>query len=281
MSLEDIRQFLGNRNIVSIMVTQTLTMFIAWLWWPYRSLYILALGASKEVLGALLMIEMVGGMIFQLPGGILADRWGRKRVMLLSVIIGLGSPLIYLFAMNWVHIAPALLLASTSALSRPAYNALIAESLPPEKRGSGFAAISFVQKIPQIFTGVIGGYIIDRYGVLSGVRMILTASFFASLTGVLIYWRGLEETLISHTSGKIKNRGFSLRGVSQIPRDVLLLTIVASLSAFGVRMIFDFSVVYAVEVIGLSKMEYGLIGTMVSFINLFLTLPGGILAEVW
>lgn len=75
--------------------------------------------------------------------------------MLLSAIIGLGSPLIYLFATNWVYIAPALLLASTSALNRPAYNALITESLPPEKRGSGFAAISFVQRIPQIFTGVI------------------------------------------------------------------------------------------------------------------------------
>lgn len=67
MSLKDVRQFLGNRNIVSVMVAQIITMFMAWLWWPYRSLYILALGA-------LLMMEMMGGMIFQLPGGILADR---------------------------------------------------------------------------------------------------------------------------------------------------------------------------------------------------------------
>ncbi len=148
MSLRNVRQFLGNSNIVSVMVAQTTAMFIAWLWWPYRSLYILELGASKEVLGALLMIETVGGMVFQLPGGVLADRFGRKKIMLLSAIIGLGSPLIYLLATSWVHIAPALLLASTSALSRPAYNALIAESLPPEKRGSGFAAISFVQKNP-------------------------------------------------------------------------------------------------------------------------------------
>jgi len=261
------------------MVTQTTAMFIAWLWWPYRSLYILELGASKEVLGALLMIETVGGMVFQLPGGVLADRFGRKKIMLLSAIIGLGSPLIYLFATSWVHIAPALLLASTSALSRPAYNALIAESLPPEKRGSGFAAISFVQKIPRVFTGAIGGYVVDRYGVLVGVRMILVASFLVSLMGVLIYWRYLEETLTSRTSVRTRGRGFSLRGISQMPRDVLLLTIVAGLSAFGVRMIFGFSVVYAVEVIGLSKMEYGLIGTIVSLISLFLTMPGGLLAD--
>lgn len=76
--------------------------------------------------------------------------------------------------------------------------------------------------------------------------MILTASFLASLMGVLIYWRGLEETLTPGTSRR-RGGGFSLRGISPMPRDVWLLTIVAALSAFGVRMIFDFSVVYAVR----------------------------------
>jgi hypothetical protein len=32
-------------------------MFTAFLWWPYRSLYILELGASTELLGMLLMVE--------------------------------------------------------------------------------------------------------------------------------------------------------------------------------------------------------------------------------
>jgi MFS family permease len=117
------------------MVTQTLTMFASWLWWPYRSLFIIELGASKETLGALLIIETMGGMVFQLPGGVFADRYGRKRVMIASAIIGLGSPLIYLTATNWMHIAPALILAATGSLSRPAYNALIAESIPSERRG--------------------------------------------------------------------------------------------------------------------------------------------------
>ncbi|NIV14350.1 MAG: hypothetical protein GWN62_24680 [Aliifodinibius sp.] len=43
------------------MISQTLTMFTAWLWWPFRSLFILELGASKEILGALLMIDTIVG----------------------------------------------------------------------------------------------------------------------------------------------------------------------------------------------------------------------------
>ncbi len=185
-------------------------MFTAWLWLPYRSLFIIELGASTGTLGALLMIETMGGMVFQLPGGVLADRYGRKKIMILSSVIGFGSPLIYLFATNWTHIAPALLIAATSSLSRPAYNALIAESLPIEKRGSGFAAISFVQMIPQIFTGVIGGYIIDLYGVLAGVRLILILSLATSAVGTLIYWRRLEETLTSQAATRSQMRKMTL-----------------------------------------------------------------------
>jgi MFS family permease len=254
-------------------------MFTAWLWLPYRSLFIIELGASMETLGALLLIETIGGMVFQLPGGVLADRYGRKKIMILSSVIGLGSPLIYLFATNWTHIAPALLLAATSSLSRPAYHALIAESLPIEKRGSGFAAISFVQMIPQIFTGVIGGYIIDLYGVLAGVRLILILSLATSAVGTLIYWKRLEETLTSQATTRSQMRKMTLRGISKMSRNILLLTLVAGLSAFGVRMIFGFSVIYAVEEIGLSTTEYGLISTVVSLFSLSLTMPGGLLAD--
>jgi MFS family permease len=225
------------------------------------------------------MIDTIGGMIFQLPGGVLADRYGRKRVMVASSIIGLGSPLIYLVATNWTHIAPALLLAATGSLSRPAYNALIAESIPSEKRGSGFAAISIVQRIPRILTGVIGGFIVDYYGVLIGVRLIILLSIAASIVGILIYIRYLEETLTPQINTSIRQRRFSLRGITEMPRNILILTVVAGLSAFGVRMIFGFSVIYAVEEIGLSKTEYGLISTVISMVSLFLTMPGGFVAD--
>ena len=42
MSRHNISEFLNNRNIVIIMITQTLSTFLAWLWWPYKSLFILA-----------------------------------------------------------------------------------------------------------------------------------------------------------------------------------------------------------------------------------------------
>ena len=127
VSLQGVREFLDNRNIVIVMVTQTLSMFLAWLWWPYKSLFILELGATNEILGLLVMVETLGGMFFQIPGGVLADRYGRKRVIIAAAILSFGSPLIYLFAGKWIQLAPAMILSSAASLSRGAMNALIAE----------------------------------------------------------------------------------------------------------------------------------------------------------
>jgi len=39
------------------MITQTLFMFAAFLWWLYQSLFILELGATKELLSMFLVLE--------------------------------------------------------------------------------------------------------------------------------------------------------------------------------------------------------------------------------
>jgi MFS family permease len=281
VSLQGIREFLSNRNIVIVMITQTLSTFIAWLWWPYKSLFILELGASNEILGLLVMVETLGGMFLQIPGGVLADRYGRKRVIIAAAILGFGSPIIYLFARDWIQLVPALLLASTSSLSRGAMNALIAESLPADKRGSGFAALSFVQKIPNVFTGIVGGMIMDSFGVILGVRIVLTGVIAVSVLSVIVYWMFLEETLLPEARKDVKlelNLG-SIRELGSMPRGAWVLTVVAGLSAFSIRMIFSFSVPYVINVMGLSKTEYGAISTFVSLISLFLTLPGGVLSD--
>ena len=281
-SLSGIREIFSNRNVAVIMVTQTLSMFIAWLWWPYRSLFILELKTTKELLGMLLTVETLSQFLFQLPGGILADRLGRRKVIILSSVIGIGSPLIYLAATHWTHLIPALILGSMGMLSMPARNALIAESLPRERRGAGFAAISTVNKIPRIFTSLLGGILMDYFGVYQGVRMVLLASVVVSILSAFLFWRYITETL---DQAVIKERRAapggigSLRELGSMPRNVWVMTIVAGLSAFAVRITFSFTVIYAVEVIGLTKTEYGAIGTAVSLVSTFLTFPGGILAD--
>jgi len=276
-----IREIFKNRNIRVLTITQTLFMFTAFLWWPYRSLYILELGATKELLGMLLMLETVSSIIFQFPGGILADRIGRRKIIILSSALRLASPLFYLFATNWTQIMPALVLASAGMLGLPATNALIAESMPRESRGSGFAAYRTITSIPMIVTNLMGGILMDYYGVLVGCRLVLMGSLVMAVISVVIRWMFLTETLEPTT--ETSRVGLSvieiLRDVRKLPREIWILVAVTAISAFSARVMMSFMVIYGVEVVGLTKTQWGLIGTAVSIITTLLTTPSGMIAD--
>jgi len=283
-SLSVIRETFGNRNLAVLTLTQTFYMFTAFLWWPYRSLYILELGASTELLGMLLMVETVSQLVFQLPGGILTDRLGRRKVIIYSSILRTAAPFVYLLSTYWSHVAPGLILNSAGMIGIPAINALIAESLPEERRSSGFAAYRTVTWMPMIVTNLLGGVLMDHYGVVRGVRLCLIAMLVVSASSTLIRWRYIRETL-----EKIDNRedstkpprkmGEVIRGLGRMPRNIWILTAVAALSGFAMRTVWSFMVIYATEVVGLTKTQWGLIGSLVSVISTVLTLPTGVLAD--
>jgi len=266
-------------------ITQTLFMFTAFLWWPYWSLFILELGATKELVGILQMIETVTQLVCQLPGGILADRFGRRKLIVYGSIFRVASPIIYILSTSWTHIAPGLFIGSFAMLGLPAMNALMAESLPMVSRGAGLSAYRAVTWMPMIITGLLGGVIMDTYGVVQGVKLCVSATLIVSIFSVILRWRFLTETLDmtrnKEDEGKkeASNKDGVLQQLRTLPREIWILTVVAALSGFAIRLVMSFMVVYAVEVVGLTNTQWGLIGTAVSLISTVLTIPSGILAD--
>jgi MFS family permease len=282
-TINQIRETFRSRNVAVLTGTQAFWLFTAFLWWPYRSLFILELGASKETLGMILMIETLGQVVFQLPGGVLADRYGRKRVIVLGAALRVGSCLVYLLSTHWLHTAPALLLASAGMLGLPAMTALIAESLPEEGRSAGFAAYRTVTWMPMIVTNLLGGVFMDYFGVLRGVRLCMTAALVVSVASTVLRWRMLEETFNSdehRDQGALSFNVGSLReGLGAVSREIWVMTVVAALGGFAMRIVWSFMVVYAVEEVGLTNTQWGIIGTLVSVLSTLLTYPGGMLAD--
>ena len=278
-SINLIKDLRGNRNIMVLMTTQTLFMFTAFLWWPYRSLYIKELGASIELLGLVLSIETVASIMFQYPGGVLTDKWGRKRMLVISGFFRFLSPIFFLFATHWTHVIPGIIFSSAGMLGVPANNALIAESLPADQRGTGFAAYRTVTGIPTIITSLMGGMIIDYYGILPGCRYVLAASVAVGAFALFMRWKYITETFTPKTLSGPKRQGGIINDFRRFPRQIWVMTIVAAISMFSIRIMMSFMVIYGVEVVGLSTTQWGLIGTVVSLMTTLLTTPAGILAD--
>jgi len=280
-SLEIVRDIFKSRNIQVITLTQSLFMVTATLWWPYWSRYIVALGASKVQLGMIFMLEQSSQLILQLPGGILADRLGRKKVIVLSSVFRALSPIIYLGFRIWYMVLPGMFLTQVASMMNPAVNALIAESMPTENRAASFGFYRMMTWMPMIFTALVGGMIVDHMGIVPGVRLCILLTLVVSWLNVLLRWRFLEDTYVPEPTG-ISMRP-SLRGsielLRTVPSTVWTLIVVASISSFSVRTAMGFMYIYAEEVLGVTATQWGVITTVASVVSTFLTVPSGLLSD--
>ncbi|MFB0543584.1 MAG: MFS transporter, partial [Candidatus Bathyarchaeia archaeon] len=202
-----IKNVFSNRNILAISLTTTLWSVCNAGWSPYWPLYLKhELGATVAVLGMLSVIQTSEQLLFQLPGGILADRFGRRKIILFGTSLRIIAPLIYLMATNWVHVIPAVIVNAMSSIYTPAFDAIIADSLPQRQRGAGYGAYRMITSLPRVFMPVLGGIIMDALGYKEGVRIFLIATIIASVVMILIRARFLTETLIESSGQRRSTR---------------------------------------------------------------------------
>lgn len=282
--LSSLRRVLSDRNVRVLTVADVLFLFGGTLWWPFQSLYILELGASKEILGMLMMLQSLTMLLFQIPGGILADRLGRRRVIILASFLKCVPPIIYILSDSWALLIPAILIGALASMDMPAWNALLADSLPPEIRGTGWGVYSALISVSGVFTAPLGGFMIDLKGVILGVRLCLILNEVLLIAYALILWSFVVEPggcqAPKEEAGKrMDGEGGFIQVMKGLPRAVYILIAVGGLTSFAVNLSFPFMVVYAVEVIGLTKTEWGFLNSIFRLVSTILQIPSGFLAD--
>jgi MFS family permease len=93
-----------------------------------QPLYLKALGYSSASIGLLLGISSVSSMLFMIPGSLMADYFGRKRVLLASIIVYALYMALFSVSGNFSLLALALCLSGFSwgVYSAP-FTALLAD----------------------------------------------------------------------------------------------------------------------------------------------------------
>jgi MFS family permease len=100
--LKVVREVFSERNIVVLSGTSCLYQVFNSLWRLWWSLYLLdVMGAPIAVVGLLSTIQSSSRILFQLPGGVLADRIGRKKVIVLGTVLRMIGPFILFLAPTW------------------------------------------------------------------------------------------------------------------------------------------------------------------------------------
>jgi len=132
---------------------------------PVLALYMRRLGISVANIGFLMMINMLGWAIFEPTFGILADKLGKKRLMIYSAITTSFIYISYTFASNiWHFYLIAFAMSSNSSAGSVSSRAMLAEILPSSGRGRVYGRYTAILSFGQILGPLLGGFITESIG---------------------------------------------------------------------------------------------------------------------
>jgi MFS family permease len=251
---EEFSFFKGNYLI--LIISWILMDFAGELPGTYYSDYVIELGGSATILGLITLVSMLALASVQFPGGYLADKYGRR--WLVSTLT-FGVAIAYIFyaaAPSWHLILIGATIQHLCMLYQPALNAMMADSLPPEKRGMGFSILNLIMSVATTPAPVVALLLVSIYGSEMGMRIayVIVTIFFLAAAIVRLKLKesmknaeklNLKEAL--HSFPKALKEGINVWKV--VPRSTLFLFFSTLIARFSFSMTAALFLVYAFYVL--------------------------------
>ena len=270
-------------NIPVIAVSGAIRSFGGGFVTTYVSLYFVELGGNTLMLGLMGSTALLVQCIVLILGGIIADYYGRRRIMVLTAFYGVFFPLLYGVIRDWRLFAALSVMAAIGAISTPASHALVVDSIPPEKRTTGIASLQVLSSLPTIVSPLVAGWLIQNHGLLDGFRLGCTYAAATALASALIVFLFLRETLRPRLAksdflnlGKIVS---FMKPQGPLPTSLKALLGSYALVTFANGAVGQYYIVYANRVIGLTPLEWGIITSLQILLLSVLKIPGGWLSD--
>lgn len=272
-----------------MMLTWLLMNFAGAIPSTYYSLYILALGGTPFIIGIIEFVAFLALALVQFPGGYLADKHGRRGVIV-TFTFGMSlSYIIYAIAPTWHFLALGVALSNLFLIYQPAMQAILADSIPSEKRGLGFSMGMFVTNLASIFSPAIAAFLLFALGELVPAMRIAYFIAVGFYLAAAFLRTKLTETL------QVKDDGISLASAikdypkavreglgvwNALPRSMFYLFLTNALANFIFTMTFSFLIVYATEILYIDKFNWALLMIWFTASMILSSLPAGKLADL-
>jgi MFS family permease len=185
----------------------------------FLSLYLTARrGASPAVAGLIVGAYGLGGVLGTLAGGVLTDRWGRRRTLLGSHLacVGILTGLALVGDLRAIALLCALLGLVQSAPS-PAFVAAIIDVVPPERRSHAFNLQFWAFNLGTAGASLLAGVLASW----SYTGLFLIDATTTLVTVVVIAWK-VPETL----TRTAPHAGPTARGLRTVLADRIFLAFV-------------------------------------------------------
>ena len=206
---------------------------------PTLPLYIQDTGATKQEIGIIMGSFAIGLLIFRPWLGQLADRQGRKIVLLIGMVVAAIAPIGYVLVKSIsLLIALRIFHGISIAAFSTGFNTLVADLAPFSRRGEIIGYMSLVNPIGLAIGPAIGGYLQDTAGNLPLFLLAGGLGCLGLLGIVPIVNPEHQQTQHSHNSRQSHNQRFWQILVSprvRVPAFVLLIVglVIGTLHTFA------------------------------------------------
>ena len=225
---------------------------------PFFTLYITKhFGIGMAAAGILLGIFSLSDMFGSLIGGALADKLGRKIMIILGLLLSATSSLVMGFidsltVFYFIAVAVGLL----SDLGRPASQAMIADILPEDKRAGGFGLSRVVHNLAWVIGPSIGGFLAAK----SYLYLFITDAVMSSITALIILRFIMDTTPQTPEGQKAQSMAESLSGYKEVLKNGLFTAfiLISLLMLLVYQQLYSTFSVFLRDYRGIPESGYGL-----------------------
>ena len=208
MSAEQLSIDHPQRSYVLVLVANFLWFFGLSTYISFRGLYARLLGANPVEVGLFSSVFLVSALVWTGLSGPLCTRFGVKRVLILSWLIILPAPIIYILAPSWQWLLLSAVFEGSSWLSTPPLRTYIARVSMGKSRGAAYSLVVSSIALAGIPAPVLGGFLIQWFGY--PVIFLLAAMIFVMSTFFLLPISSIPQQQ-AETKQKRQQRYFSNR----------------------------------------------------------------------
>jgi MFS family permease len=240
---------------------------------PFLSIYFNQdLGIPATTIGAVFLVSTGFGALGQIIGGEVADRVGRRKIMILAMssraMIFVGISVVIYYSNDFLFIAALVVCSSfVGSLFEPASNAMVADVVAPSKRLEAYGLLRIGQNIGWTLGPLLGGLL-----AIWGYSTLYLLTAICSATVAVIIFLFVKESV----KRDLGRKRLSVKGLWELRERAKPFLAFSFFSIFLWLVMAQMSSVYSLystNEVGMSLTEIGYLYAINGIIVVALQLP--------
>ena len=241
------------KNVLLIYLHTFLSTFI--LFYICDTLFYIERGLSSSQYISFVGIAFLVKLIFEIPFGIIADKYSKKKLLLISNVLFILSTVIFIYSHNYFTFLIAIIISAiNNSISSGIVNSILYESLENKKEfNKTLFYNSFFYNVSYMLAMIIGGYIGQHFGLIYNYYFTIIPFVIDFFVLLIIKVNKPQKDMVNNNLIILKN------GIKEVFKNPYLLKLILTSSVLfsGIKLMEESHPEYSAN-IGISVFIIGI-----------------------